>query len=323
MSTPAQGIEASDFECPICFLLMTPPGRNPMVLNCGHILCEQCLDQLRSRKCPLCNKEITTQAHCYALTTLLEKFLATHEIDPEVNPPSAPREVPLECTVSQHGRTYIEQKWYHCKTCGLVGSLGCCEACAKICHKGHDCSFDRVASRCYCDCGAGDGPHPCQCMRASREPSLRRCTFEGFGNTYIGQRFYNCATCGLTGRLGCCEACAQICHAGHNVTLVPDSDPPSVLFQSYCDCGSGGRCRCCDQRTYQQCSRGISPLLVSCESCGVQVCPYCAQHCHSGHPLVIEPGMASGPCQCRCQAQPQSPVLSGPPPWRRPRRFML
>ena len=76
---------------------------------------------------------------------------------------SEPEQASL-CTCATYGTDYIDQKWYHCETCGLVGDLGCCEACAQTCHKGHVCVYDGVGSGCYCDCGAGDGPHPCQCM---------------------------------------------------------------------------------------------------------------------------------------------------------------
>ena len=69
------------------------------------------------------------------------------------------------CTYSNTGRNYIEQKWYHCRTCGLVGDLGCCEACARTCHeqRGHDVFFDGIG-KCFCDCGAGEGRCRCLCL---------------------------------------------------------------------------------------------------------------------------------------------------------------
>ena len=68
------------------------------------------------------------------------------------------------CTCATSGTAYIAQKWYHCETCGLVDGMGCCEACAQTCHKGHVCVYAGVYPNCYCDCGVGSGPCQCQCM---------------------------------------------------------------------------------------------------------------------------------------------------------------
>ena len=65
------------------------------------------------------------------------------------------------------GKSYFSQKWYHCKTCGLIGNLGCCEACAKICHQGHEVEFHK-SSNFFCDCGAGFGKAPCKCQEPIR-----------------------------------------------------------------------------------------------------------------------------------------------------------
>lgn len=66
------------------------------------------------------------------------------------------------CSYRITGVTHVVQPWYRCLTCKLGSAetdtltdpFGCCEACAKICHKGHDVQFQRVTV-CYCDCGAG------------------------------------------------------------------------------------------------------------------------------------------------------------------------
>ncbi|KAK7234637.1 histone-lysine N-methyltransferase [Aureococcus anophagefferens] len=51
----------------------------------------------------------------------------------------------------------VDQHWYNCATCGLVGDKGCCSACARKCHAGHELSYSRKSSF-FCDCGArGDG----------------------------------------------------------------------------------------------------------------------------------------------------------------------
>lgn len=42
-----------------------------------------------------------------------------------------------KCTYTVTGRNYARQEWYHCYTCGLVDSEGCCAACVRVCHQGH------------------------------------------------------------------------------------------------------------------------------------------------------------------------------------------
>ena len=66
-----------------------------------------------------------------------------------------------------HKKNHIWQPFYHCKTCGLVDEFGCCEACAKICHQGHNVKFSHYAN-CFCDCGAGDGIIPCKSESAKK-----------------------------------------------------------------------------------------------------------------------------------------------------------
>jgi hypothetical protein len=71
-----------------------------------------------------------------------------------------------KCTFATTGRDFVYQPVWHCRTCGLVGEIGCCAACALICHEGHDVYFDPSnKGRFYCDCGAGDGPRPCRCLK--------------------------------------------------------------------------------------------------------------------------------------------------------------
>lgn len=43
---------------------------------------------------------------------------------------------------------------------------------------------------------------------------------------------YFCYTCGLVDSKGCCSACAQVCHAGHDLVY-------STHSRFFCDCGSG------------------------------------------------------------------------------------
>jgi tetratricopeptide (TPR) repeat protein len=56
-----------------------------------------------------------------------------------------------KCSFSVTGSSYsVVHKWYNCRTCGLVGNLGCCEACVNICHKDHDVS-EATTSEFFCD----------------------------------------------------------------------------------------------------------------------------------------------------------------------------
>eukprot|EP01080_Neovahlkampfia_damariscottae_P009335 gene9335-1422_t len=67
------------------------------------------------------------------------------------------------CTFCVTGPTFTQQKWYFCKDCDLVEHKGCCESCAKTCHKGHN-LVERSVSSFYCDCGAGEGSHSCKSL---------------------------------------------------------------------------------------------------------------------------------------------------------------
>jgi len=44
-----------------------------------------------------------------------------------------------------------------------VNNRGCCNVCAKRCHKGHDVVYGKN-TKCYCDCGDGSAPNPCKCL---------------------------------------------------------------------------------------------------------------------------------------------------------------
>jgi len=144
----------SYLDCPICFLVMSAPGRIPMVTSCGHTFCYECLSQLQNQKCPICNKPMGNAVKNFALSDIIETYLQTHTVPPDRNPPStpppaitnppqAPPQVPPQrppqinpprippvlpspwyhpnpanssdiCTHSLHGDKYIAQKWYEC-----------------------------------------------------------------------------------------------------------------------------------------------------------------------------------------------------------------
>ena len=61
--------------------------------------------------------------------------------------------MPTKCTFASTSGAFVEQHWYNCATCGLVGDKGACAACIRTCHAGHDISYARKSSF-FCDCGA-------------------------------------------------------------------------------------------------------------------------------------------------------------------------
>ncbi len=88
--------------------------------------------------------------------------------------PIKPEQEKRTCTYVESSGDFVEQHWYNCFTCGLVGEKGCCSVCIKVCHVGHSVSYSRFSSY-FCDCGAGEGPskesrggsmssHPCKCL---------------------------------------------------------------------------------------------------------------------------------------------------------------
>jgi rubrerythrin len=71
-----------------------------------------------------------------------------------------------KCSYCSTGLKFTMQPIWCCRTCGLVQPRGCCPACAFICHEGHNIYFFGCSSGgFFCDCGSGDGPHPCQCLK--------------------------------------------------------------------------------------------------------------------------------------------------------------
>lgn len=59
------------------------------------------------------------------------------------------------CTYATLGRQYTPQHYFHCADCGLMGTRGCCETCARNCHRGHNVKYAGMAKKFYCDCGDG------------------------------------------------------------------------------------------------------------------------------------------------------------------------
>lgn len=58
------------------------------------------------------------------------------------------------------------------------------------------------------------------------------CTYTVSQSNFMEQHWYYCYTCGLTFSEGCCSICAQVCHAGHEISYARYS-------RFFCDCGAG------------------------------------------------------------------------------------
>ena len=72
--------ELQSHSCPVCFELMCPPDRNPILLfPCGHTFCETCIkthEKKNNKKCPYCRTLWTSQAINHSLKQLVESFLS-------------------------------------------------------------------------------------------------------------------------------------------------------------------------------------------------------------------------------------------------------
>ncbi|KAF6779397.1 hypothetical protein AHF37_01089, partial [Paragonimus kellicotti] len=66
------------------------------------------------------------------------------------------------------------------------------------------------------------------------------CTYTATQQAYCEQSWYHCHTCRLAQSSGVCSVCAQVCHAGHDLSY-------AKLGPFFCDCGalkeSSRRCR--------------------------------------------------------------------------------
>ena len=76
------------------------------------------------------------------------------------------------CSFDKTGKKYCSQRFYLCLTCYPLSdpsnkSKVICESCKKICHKGHQIKYFGLAYG-FCDCGYGDCPIKCKCMKKSK-----------------------------------------------------------------------------------------------------------------------------------------------------------
>jgi hypothetical protein len=197
------------------------------------------------------------------------------------------------CTHLLTGRRFVRQKWYHCRTCfGQGNNLGCCEVCVRICHAGHDVSCGGIGE-CYCDCGAGAAPSPCQ-----RIPYASM-TCRALTETRENSGILMCKTCPKSPF--CCVACARVCHAGHILVEVDDR-------AGRCACADhGDTCKCAGEQVSLCTALRVknTPVMQpiwDCKTCGLLrdhgCCEVCAMTCHSGHDIVFG-GVRSAICGCK------------------------
>eukprot|EP00474_Spongospora_subterranea_P010421 CRZ10879.1 hypothetical protein [Spongospora subterranea] len=90
---------------------------------------------------------------------------------------------------------------------------------------------------------AGGDPRARENLLQSVQQALsrRQCSFSVSRNRFVPQQYRSCRTCTLDNGRGICLACAEVCHAGHDLGELRSSD------DSFCNCGSGEgpfRCRC-------------------------------------------------------------------------------
>ena len=282
--------------CPACKERMTDQAHAPVAINCGHTICRACAENPANPNCPVCRTPIMNRVPNLHLQALIAACCE----------PAKPKEEPAEkfCTYEAHGKKYIRQKWYHCRTCGLVGAEGCCEVCAEKCHAGHDVVYEGVNRQAFCDCGPSG---KCLSLRRLDDSDSTLCTFATHGMSYIVQPWYHCATCNLVGSLGCCEACARVCHAGHVVTKAGH-------LSAYCDCGNGSGkvdCKCLkpqggERVTYctyfARSGESFEQIMYQCLDCGIvdstYMCEACMKVCHVGHQIRRVNGLVNAICGC-------------------------
>jgi hypothetical protein len=307
------------YLCPLCHLLMTPPGRTPLTMNCGHTACEQCLSAQPTQTCLARSQPYVRTVHAYLLTELIATYISSNPIDTALNPPSFDGPVPAMrgvCTCAIHGKDPVSQPRFHCRTCNLLGNLGCCEVCARFCHRGHDVVTDGTSSRCLCDCGDGQAG-ACQALTPP-PPVGSTCSRARTGKCNCHQQTFECVTCHIVEEKGICEVCARICHAGHTLRPVEDGR------RNFCACPDSISCKCCPKAagaphcTFVETRRiPISQRMWKCRSCtdlaDRPICEHCAKACHSRH--IVEPlGDVEGYCRCgiKCTITPAARAAPQP-----------
>lgn len=287
-----------NLQCPLCCLAMLPPLRAPMVLpQCGHTICETCISKLR--ECPFCHSAFSKPVRNVVLLQIIDTLDHQKLIPTWLNPPPPtenkliPKIEPI-CTVAATGSNYIDQRFYHCRTCNIIGDCGVCEVCARNCHKGHDIYIGDDALESYCDC-----KDCCNCKCLPKTKSFR-CSFEITYGCPVEQPMFQCLDCNITNDEYICQSCAIKCHYGHKLKYF------AKVKGKVCHCLDRSVCKIAFRNpicTYLLSGKKyISQPWYRCKTCGLVdgygCCSVCAHHCHKGHDLVYE-GVYDE-CFCDC-----------------------
>lgn len=228
-----------------------------------------------------------------------------------------------QCSFVETGKTYKQQQFYNCYTCGLTGYYGCCEVCVKNCHKGHLVSAG-INLLSFCDCGIEGHSHcqskptrptqPTQPIQPTQptKPVLKYqiypfqyggmnridstisdaikdnvCTYTVTGESFKRQYFYRCYTCDLTGSFGCCKTCIDTCHKGHNISA-------GFLTNAFCDCGIKGTSTCCSKKK----STTPTKSVILCSQCETFFCEQCRPSKCVNHKTTT---LEAKDFQCKCE----------------------
>ena len=160
-------------------------------------------------ECKLCTKKKIKEVNCscHHKTKIQNKPVTVQE---------AIRQ--WKCSFSATQMSPAPQDLYYCTTCTDQETLidGICISCVNKCHKGHEIEAQEV---------------PLTLIEQCEQALI--CTFAVTDRVFTpANHYWSCNTCDLTGYMGCCEACAKVCHSGHDVV---DRGFSKGFF---CDCGS-------------------------------------------------------------------------------------
>jgi hypothetical protein len=127
---------------------------------------------LRATAADASSSKLLTSRRSPALTAAPSPSTASSSLSPLVksepseNYDGFEREIKSDnglCTWLITGNDFATQASYCCYTCQLTGNKGCCTACIRLCHAGHDIAYVGRNSM-YCDCGSAQPSTTCQAL---------------------------------------------------------------------------------------------------------------------------------------------------------------